>query len=149
MRMRFELTALVLLAACAPSARAAHASVPAGIVIPADARPGQDYRGMEIGSNGDRGVWLLSETTLTLRMPRPGKRLVFIMYEPDDRARTVAARIETQKIQRRCCLRKGIGEIALDLDRADRNRRVLTVYLHVAPVETLRRAVILVRAFRY
>ena len=149
MEMRVWVFALVVLTACAQSAPISHASVPFGVVVPAGVHPGQEYHGLQIGQSGDRGVWLSKDTTLTLRAEHPGKKLVLVMYEPEDDNRVVWGRLEGGRVQRECCLHKGIGEVAFRLSRANQARRLLTLHLRIAPVATPNRAAVFLRVFRY
>lgn len=94
-------------------------SAPHGIVAPANATPGENYRGLYLAASGTRGAWIAPEATLTVRSRANARRLVLVTYVPNarksERAQyaahplTISVRFAGAKPQIVCCLRGGIA----------------------------------------
>ncbi|HTX55575.1 MAG TPA: hypothetical protein VMD47_00590 [Candidatus Acidoferrales bacterium] len=149
MRMLAFATLSVVLGACASRATSSDSPrVPARVVVPASVRAGEIYRGLSIENRGDRGTWAGQNSTITLRTPHGGSKLVLVVYEPDDRNRALSATFAGRP-EPWCCLHEGVSDVAFAVPVQDRRRPTITFALHVSNVRDPRYGVVLMRAFAY
>lgn len=149
MRLRIVLAASIVLSACAHERIAQPGYVPAGIVVPAGMRPGSEYRGLQIGRSGDGGIWAAPVSTITLAAGRVGSKLVLVLYEPSDRARSLGVSFGPDRAQRWCCLHGGVQGAPFPIPPRERGRSRLTFRLTIADPPDTRHGAVLMRAFTY
>jgi len=100
-------------------------------------------------ATADNGVWEGRNATVTLRVPHPGSKLVLVVYEPDDRARTITVTFAGAPAQSYCCVHAGISEAAFAVPAALRRHRKISFAMRVTDPQDARHGIILVRAFVY
>lgn len=149
MRLRIVLAASIVLSACAHERIAQPGYVPAGIVVPGGLRPGSEYRGLQIGRSGDGGIWAAPVSTITLATARAGAKLVLVLYEPNDRARSLGVTFEGERMRRWCCTHAGVQGVAFAVPPRERGRSRLTFRLTIAHPPDARHGAVLMRAFTY
>jgi len=118
--------AALLGCSCAQIQRPKPGVAPPGVVIPHTATAGENYRGLYLTADADRGIWLAPHATITLRVTHPSSRLVLVTYLPNQgqyatwyARHPIALRITIpgKAPQSHCCLTGGLQSTHYDLPK--------------------------------
>lgn len=147
-RVVFALAAFLLAGCTVHAAPAQRVAAPLGVVLPANAKPGENYRGLYVGASRRAGSWTAPDATITVRKNWKASDLVLVFYVPDSsekfknwyREHPVGLDLAFSRggVQHRCCFSGGIGSLHVALPAALRDARgSVTFHLHVSGAAVL------------